>query len=123
MDEHMKGEEKLRFLWKETRVGLMNGSLLGGMAFVCIGLYLLVGRGESPVFSFAVSGCIGAALVLAMLISGVAGTAIPMLFKKAGTDPAVVSGPLITTLNDLVAVVSYYGLIWLFLIQLMHLAD
>ena len=32
------------------------------------------------------------------------------------------SGPLITTVNDLVAVVSYYGLSWVFLLQVMHLA-
>lgn len=37
-------------------------------------------------------------------------------------DPAVASGPLITTINDLVAVVTYYGLSWLLLINLLHLA-
>ena len=37
-------------------------------------------------------------------------------------DPAVASGPLITTVNDLVAVVTYYGLSWLLLLQIMHLA-
>lgn len=37
------------------------------------------------------------------------------------TDPAVASGPLITTINDLVAVVTYYGLAWVFLIDLFHL--
>ena len=37
-------------------------------------------------------------------------------------DPAVASGPLITTVNDLVAVVTYYGLSWIFLLQIMHLA-
>ena len=37
-------------------------------------------------------------------------------------DPAVASGPLITTINDLVAVISYYGLSWIFLIEIMHMA-
>ena len=40
-----------------------------------------------------------------------------MLFKKLKVDPAVASGPLITTINDLVAVVTYYGLAWLMLIN------
>ena len=44
-----------------------------------------------------------------------------MLFKKIHIDPAVASGPLITTLNDLVAVISYYGLTWIFLIEMFHL--
>ena len=40
--------------------------------------------------------------------------------KKIHIDPAVASGPLITTVNDLVAVVTYYGLAWIFLIEIMH---
>ena len=40
-----------------------------------------------------------------------------MAFKKLNIDPAVASGPLITTINDLVAVVAYYGLAWLLLIN------
>ncbi len=49
------------------------------------------------------------------------GTLIPLFFKKIKVDPAVASGPLITTVNDLMAVVSYYGLSWLLLLNLMHL--
>ncbi len=45
-----------------------------------------------------------------------------MLFHKIKIDPAVASGPLITTINDLVAVVTYYGLVWLLLIDVLHFA-
>jgi magnesium transporter len=45
-----------------------------------------------------------------MGISGLTGAAIPITLGRLGVDPAVASGPLITTVNDLVAVVSYYGL-------------
>lgn len=40
-----------------------------------------------------------------------------MFFHKIKIDPAVASGPLITTINDLVAVVTYYGLAFLLLIM------
>ena len=43
-----------------------------------------------------------------------------ILFKRLGVDPAVASGPLITTVNDLVAVTAYYGLAWLLLIEVLH---
>ena len=46
---------------------------------------------------------------------------VPMLFHKIHIDPAVASGPLITTVNDLVAVVTYYGLALLFLVNVFHL--
>ena len=73
-------------------------------------------------FSFAVSGCIGFSLILAMLISSAVGTLIPLFFKKINVDPAVASGPLITTVNDLVAVVTYYGMSKILLIDILHLA-
>ena len=46
---------------------------------------------------------------------------VPMFFHKIKIDPAVASGPLITTVNDLVAVVTYYGLAWILLIHVGHL--
>ena len=56
-----------------------------------------------------------------MLIASLVGTVIPLFFKKIKVDPAVASGPLITTINDLAAVVTYYGMSWLLLIEVMHL--
>ena len=41
-----------------------------------------------------------------------------MFFHKIKIDPAVASGPLITTVNDLVAVLTYYGLSMIFLIDI-----
>ena len=55
------------------------------------------------------------------MISSAVGTCIPLFFKKIHVDPAVASGPLITTVNDLVAVVTYYGLALLFLVNVFHL--
>ncbi len=102
------------------RVGFCNGLILGGISFLLVGLYILLLKGQPPLFSFAVSGCIGISLVLAMLISSAVGTLIPLFFEKIKVDPAVASGPLITTVNDLVAVIAYYGLSWLLLLNVMH---
>ncbi len=68
------------------------------------------------------SGCVGMSLIVFMVVSSLVGTLIPMLFHKIHIDPAVASGPLITTTNDLVAVVVYYGLAMVVLIDLFHLA-
>lgn len=122
MDGETTAMQKRRLVWKEARVGLTNGAILGAASFVLIGGYLLLLRGEAPLMAFGVSGCIGLALIAAMLLSSISGTVIPIFFKKIHIDPAVASGPLITTVNDLVAVVSYYGLTWLLLIEWLHLA-
>ena len=102
-------------------VGFGNGLLLGLLAFVFIGLYLCVLKHTPVTNAFLISGCIGLALVLSMVISSLVGTLIPMFFQALHVDPAVASGPLITTVNDLVAVVTYYGLVWLLLIRLLGL--
>ena len=122
-DENLTFGQKLHLVGKETRVGLSNGLLLGIMSFALVGLYIMLSQHETAAFSFAVSGCIGISLLLAMIISSAVGTVIPLFFKKIKVDPAVASGPLITTVNDLVAVVTYYGLSWLLLLNVMGLGS
>ena len=122
MDETLTGRQKAELVLKEMRIGLCNGGLLGIMSFVLIGLYIFLFKGKTLVFAYAVSGCIGLSLLVAMLVSSAVGTCIPLFFKKVGVDPAVASGPLITTMNDLVAVITYYGMSWIFLIEMFHLA-
>ena len=121
MDEQITGKQKLALIVKETRVGALNGIVLAAASLLLIGAYICLIKGRTPGFAFAVSACIGIALLISMTLSSVAGTAIPILFKKLKIDPAVASGPLITTVNDLVAAVSYYGLAWLLLIQFLGL--
>ena len=60
--------------------------------------------------------------MLSMVISSLVGTVTPIFFKKVGVDPAAASGPLITTINDLVGVVSYYGLTWILLLEVLKIS-
>lgn len=120
MDEQLKASEKVKFVFKEMRVGFFNGMLLGALAFAGIGVYVMAIKHYSPSFSFAVAACVGGSLWLAMIVSSLVGTLVPMFFHKIKVDPAVASGPLITTVNDLVAVITYYGCAWIFLIKLFN---
>ena len=121
-DENLTFRQKLHLVSKETRIGFLNGTFLGILSFVLIGFYIFLFKGRDMLFSFAVSGCIGISLILAMFISSAVGTLIPLFFKKMGVDPAVASGPLITTVNDLVAVVTYYGMSWILLLNILNLS-
>ena len=121
MDENLTTSEKFGLVIKEMRVGLANGLFLGILAFIFIGVYIIVFKHNTVTNSFLISGCVGVSLRVAMIISSLVGTLIPMLFHKIKIDPAVASGPLITTVNDLVAVVTYYGLAWVLLIEVFHL--
>ena len=118
MDENLNRRDKLHLIAKEIKVGFCNGALLGILALVCLGIYIALFKGYSLGAAFLISGCVGFALLAAIIISSLVGTLVPMFFHKIKIDPAVASGPLITTVNDLVAVVTYYGFAWLFLIQI-----
>lgn len=120
MDEDLTGKDKLRLVVKEMKVGFSNGLLLGVLALLCLGVYIKVFKGYTIYQAFMVSGCVGISLLVAMIISSLVGTMVPLFFHKIKVDPAVASGPLITTVNDLVAVVTYYGLAWVLLIQSLH---
>lgn len=118
-NENLKFREKIRLMAKETKTGFLNGIILGIASLAFIGLYIYFFKEHNAVFAFAVSACIGAAMLISMVLSSFTGTAIPLVFKKLKIDPAVASGPLITTVNDLVAAISYYGLAWVFLIRIL----
>ena len=121
MDDNLTTAQKLGLVAKEMKVGLANGLFLGAIAFAFIGLYIFLVKHNPIGMAFLISGCVGVSLMVAMVISSMVGTLIPMFFHKIKVDPAVASGPLITTVNDLVAVITYYGLAWLLLIEIFHL--
>ena len=121
MDDNLTTAQKLGLVAKEMKVGLANGLFLGAIAFAFIGLYIFLVKHNPIGMAFLISGCVGVSLMVAMVISSMVGTLIPMFFHKIKVDPAVASGPLITTVNDLVAVITYYGLAWILLIEIFHL--
>ena len=108
--------------WKNLPAALRTVlTLLAVLALGFLGCYIHFFKAYAWGEAFLLSGCVGVSLVVAMVISSLVGTMVPMLFHKIHIDPAVASGPLITTVNDLVAVVTYYGLALLFLVNVFHL--
>jgi magnesium transporter len=87
-------------LWRELRVAAGMGLFLGGLVFVVA----YVWTAGSPV-----AACAGIAMFAAVLLSAVLGAVIPLLFRLVGVDPAVASGPLITTVNDVLSLLIYFG--------------
>ncbi len=122
MDENLKASQKVKLVFKEMRVGLCNGLFLGIMALIFIGGYICLFKHATVGYAFLISACVGFSLMVAMIVSSLVGTIVPIFFHKLKVDPAVASGPLITTVNDLVAVVTYYGLAWVLLINILHIA-
>ena len=104
----------------------MNGLIIGLVSFVFVLLYLIITKAEIHVGSeynigdcLMVSGIISVSMFVSITLASVIGTCFPLLLTKMKIDPAVASGPFITTLNDVIAVVVYYGLTFLLFIVLL----
>jgi len=95
-----------RYLARELGTALMTGGVLAGcLALICV---LVVGDPHLAwVLAFAMLGVI--------FIAALVGTGMPLLLHRAGVDPAVATGPFITTFNDVIGLLIYFGLATLML--------
>jgi magnesium transporter len=85
--------EILRVWWQEISVGVINGLVLGSL----IGLTAFLWKGN--IFLGLV---VGGALTLNTIIAVSIGGTVPLLLKGANVDPALASGPILTTITDMV---------------------
>ena len=97
-----------KFVLKETLVGLLNSSLLGIAAFVFVISFLtLIPTGSQRAMDLAF--VVSFAVFTSMFVSSLMGFVIPLTLNRFKIDPSVASGPIITTINDVVALVIYFG--------------
>ena len=116
-DEDISKKEVNRLVLKEIRIAFFNGLLIGLISFVVVSLYLSITKtvidpsiGFNIFDIFKTSGVVSLSLLISMVISGLIGTLIPIILQKCKIDPAVASGPFITSINDIMAIVVYYGI-------------
>lgn len=99
MDE-IELSDAMRVLWKELRIGVVIGVVLSSLNFVRI-CWL---DGEGPMVALAVS----AAMLVIVIAAKTIGSMLPMAAKKVGVDPALMASPMISSLTDMVSVVTYF---------------
>ncbi|MHC0038087.1 magnesium transporter [Pseudoneobacillus sp. C159] len=95
-----------RLIIREFKVGLIIGIACG----ILISIIAFVWQGN-PILGLVV----GSSLILTLIIGTLAGTVIPLILYRFKIDPAVASGPLITTLNDILSLLIYFGMATLFI--------
>lgn len=104
------GQSKFKLLLRELCTGLIMGIISGA---VVVGI-VYIWKGE-----LIIGLLVGAAICCSILVATLAGSFIPLLMHKLGVDPAVASGPFITTVNDVTSILIYLGLATLFINQIM----
>lgn len=99
---------------KEISIGLLNGLLIS-LATAIVSVLFLMLLDTSWIDALTLSVQVSVALWLAMIAASAIGVMIPYALKKLNKDEALASGPLITTINDLVALTIYFSIATLFI--------
>ncbi len=97
----LTGSNVLRVIRREAMVGLLNGlafaAIMGVIGVVWFGMPML-------------GVVIAAAMVINLVVAGLAGIGIPFLLERAGVDPALASGAFVTTVTDVIGFFAFLGL-------------
>jgi magnesium transporter len=89
-------------LIKEISLSLLNGAILSAILFM--GSYFLLD--EPPIIGIVICSALVSVIIIASLI----GTFVPLLLDKFGIDPALATGPFITTSNDICGILIYFSI-------------
>jgi magnesium transporter len=89
-------------LLKELSLSLLNGSILAGI--LILGSHFLLG------YPFLIGITVSVALLTVIVIASLVGTFIPIILDKYGIDPALATGPFITTSNDIMGIIIYFSI-------------
>jgi magnesium transporter len=99
--DEIKLNDILKIIWKELRVALIVGIVLAAANFIRI--YFFVGADILIAITVSIS------LIFTVVLAKVVGGALPIMAKKFKMDPAIMAGPLITTIVDAMALMAYFG--------------
>ncbi len=102
----LEQESKWKLVVREAGTGLITGTTCG----IVVTLVVYVWKGE-----FFLGVLVGFSILVSLFVATLAGTLVPLLMHKLKVDPAVASGPFITTINDIISILIYFGLATLFM--------
>ena len=97
----LTAQNALRVIWREVAVGAFNGALFGTVMAAVVAVWFQV-----PMLA----AVIGVAMFFTQVAAALGGILIPMALDKARIDPALASGPLVTTVTDVVGFFAFLGL-------------
>ncbi|AKG04950.1 magnesium transporter [Salimicrobium jeotgali] len=97
----IRKQGKMRMMLREASTGLITGVVCG----VIITLVVYVWQGN-----FFLGLLVGISVMSALIVATIAGAFVPLIMDRLNIDPAVASGPFITTINDLISILIYFGM-------------
>lgn len=105
--EYEEKKSIFKKIFKEFRIGLCNGIIMSILAFVSAFIFLSM---RNTTNNLQIAFVIAMSMGFALLASGIIGSAIPIILYKLHIDPAVASGPFITTISDIISILIYFSI-------------
>ena len=107
-----RGRLNLRkYVWQQFKVGAI-------LSVACAAVVALGAMVLEKDLSYAL--VVGFSLLLVVLLAAINGACVPLIFQRFGIDPAVASGPLVTTSNDITGILIYFGIAYLLIDLIIH---
>jgi len=106
----VEGANKLKLMFRELITGIIMGLVCGTIALGIVYFWQ---------HTFLLGILVGVAICCSIVVATLAGSFIPLLMYRLNIDPAVASGPFITTLNDITSILIYLGIATAFINHLM----
>jgi len=99
---------EIKLIIKEMKVGLLLGILYG----ILLGIFANILFSDAP---GSLGIVVGLSICISMIVAATVGTVIPLILRKMDIDPAVATGPFVTTIIDILGVLFYFLIAGLFL--------
>ncbi|MEI3605019.1 magnesium transporter [Pseudogracilibacillus sp. SE30717A] len=99
------GTIEMKDLWRMIRREFSTGFLIGLTCMILISMLILILYGN-----FILGIVVGLSILITLSISAVIGLVFPLILNKLKFDPAIASGPFITTINDVVGLLIYFSI-------------
>ena len=110
----LKGVPVIKLLAKEATLGALNGAVTGALAGVA--MYIVANRHPENGSPLLLAFLTMVAMMVACVMAGTSGTAIPLILRRLGADPATASSIFLTTITDVVSMGTFLALVtWLVL--------
>jgi magnesium transporter len=102
----IENENKLKLIIREAGTGLITGTTCGILVMGIVFFW----QGD-----FFLGLLVGVSIFSTLIVATLAGSFIPLLMHRFHVDPAVASGPFITTINDIISILIYFGMATMFM--------
>ena len=102
----LEKENKWKLILREAGTGLITGAICGILVAIIIFFW------QGNIF---LGILVGISILCTLIVATLAGALIPLIMHKFKIDPAVASGPFITTINDLISILIYFGMATIFM--------